>query len=214
VLPEDQYIYDFSFPKEDGKPNPHLWTDPTFAIRYAEVIRDAFSRKDPANAGVYADNTQRFTAQVTQLSDALRADQTSVERRELLTYHDAYAYFGRNYGWNILGAIQPASFEEPAPAEVARLIDQIRAERVPAIFGSEVFPSPVLEQIGRETGARYVDTLRDDDLPGVPGAAEHSWQGLMRLNYVTMITALGGRADRLQALSLAPPVPDTADYPQ
>jgi len=50
---------------------------------------------------------------------------------------------------------------------------------VPAIFGSEVFPSPVLEQIGREAGVKYVDVLRDDDLPGAPGDPEHSWMGLM-----------------------------------
>jgi ABC-type multidrug transport system fused ATPase/permease subunit len=55
------------------------------------------------------------------------------------------------------------------------------------IFGSEVFPSAVLEQIAAETGARYEDTLRDDDLPGEPGDPEHSWMGLMRYDYVTMI---------------------------
>ena len=65
---------------------------------------------------------------------------------------------------------------------------------MPAIFGSEVFPSPVLEQIGREAGVEYVDELRDDDLPGEPGDAEHSWLGLMRFDYVTMTEALGGDA--------------------
>jgi hypothetical protein len=53
---------------------------------------------------------------------------------------------------------------------------------VPVIFGSEVFPSKVLEQIGRDR-RRYEDTLRDDDLPGEPGDPEHSWLGLMRYNY-------------------------------
>ena len=67
---------------------------------------------------------------------------------------------------------------------------------MPAIFGSEVFPSPVLEQIGEEAGVRYVDVLRDDDLPGEPGEAEHSWLGLMRFDYVTITEALGGDATR------------------
>ena len=66
------------------------------------------------------------------------------------------------------GAIQPSDFAEPTPQEIVGLIEQIRAESLPAIFGSEVFPSPVLEQIAAETGATYVDDLRDDDLPGRP----------------------------------------------
>jgi hypothetical protein len=85
---------------------------------------------------------------------------------------------------------------------------------VPVIFGSEVFPSAVLEEVGRATGARYVDTLRDDDLPGKPGEREHSWMGLMRYDYVTMITGLGGRATALAELDTTPAVPDRATYPQ
>jgi ABC-type Zn uptake system ZnuABC Zn-binding protein ZnuA len=216
VLPEEQYVYDFSFPEEEGKPNPHLWTDPTWAIRYAELIRDTLVDADPEGAQTYRANYTAFEAQATALSDALRADQESLpaDRRELLTYHDAYAYFARTYGWTVLGAIQPENFEDPTPQEVARLIDQIRAEQVPVIFGSEVFPSAVLEEVGRSTGARYEDTLRDDDLPGEPGQPEHSWAGLMRYDYVTMINGLGGTTPRLDALDLTPVVPDQAGYPQ
>ena len=54
VLPESDYLYDFSFPKEEGKPNPHLWTDPLYAIKYAAVIRDELSKKDPENAAYYS----------------------------------------------------------------------------------------------------------------------------------------------------------------
>jgi hypothetical protein len=85
---------------------------------------------------------------------------------------------------------------------------------VPAVFGSEVFPSPVLEQIGRETGVRYVDVLRDDDLPGEPGDPEHSWLGLMRFDYVTIVEALGGDAAALEAVPIEPTAPDEAAYPQ
>jgi ABC-type Zn uptake system ZnuABC Zn-binding protein ZnuA len=85
---------------------------------------------------------------------------------------------------------------------------------VPAIFGSEAFPSPVLAQIGRETGVRYVDTLRDDDLPGEPGDAEHSYLALMRSNVVTMVEALGGDAGALEALDLSLPQRDRGRYPQ
>ena len=216
VLPESDYIYDFSFPKEEGKPNPHLWTDPTWAIKYAAVARDALVEADPGNADYFRTNYTAFEAQATELSDALKADQASIPggKKELLTYHDAYAYFAKTYDWKVIGAVQPENFEDPTPQEVAALIDQVKAQKVPVIFGSEVFPSKVLETIGRATGARYEDTLRDDDLPGAPGEAEHSWMGLMRYDYVTMIKGLGGQAPRLEALKTAPKVADKSTYPQ
>jgi ABC-type Zn uptake system ZnuABC Zn-binding protein ZnuA len=216
VLPESDYIYDFSFPKSEGKPNPHLWTDPTYAIRYAAVIRDELVRADSANADYYKGNYTKFETQAKELDAALRADEETVPRdgRQLLTYHDAYAYFAKTYGWKVVGAVQPENFEDPTPKEVAALIDQIKAEQVPVIFGSEVFPSKVLAEIGSATGARYEDTLRDDDLPGKPGEAEHSWMGLMRYDYVTMIKGLGGNPAKLTALTTEPTVPDKASYPQ
>ncbi len=216
VLPESDYIYDFSFPEEDGKPNPHLWTDPTWAIKYAEGARDALTEADPAGETTYQDNFATFQEEATALSDALVSDQASIPdgNKELLTYHDAYAYFAKTYGWTVIGAIQPQSFEDPTPREVAALIDQVEAEEVPVIFGSEVFPSKVLQEVGRATGARYEDTLRDDDLPGEPGDPEHSWLGLMRYNYVTMINGLGGDAEQLATLDTTPGVPDDATYPQ
>ena len=214
-LPESAYIYDFSFPKKDGKPNPHLWTDPLFAIKYADETAATLTRKDPAGKAYYETNRVAFVAKATALSQALRADTATIAGpKELLTYHDAYAYFGRDYGYKILGAVQPSNFEDPTPKEIARLIDQVRAEKVPVIFGSEVFPSKVLKQIGQETGARYEDTLRDDDLPGKPGEKEHSWLGLMRYDYRTMVKGLGGTTAHLDALDTSNAVPDQADYPQ
>jgi ABC-type Zn uptake system ZnuABC Zn-binding protein ZnuA len=134
--------------------------------------------------------------------------------RALLTYHDAYAYFARHYGWQVIGAIQVSNFEEPTPREVAALIQQVRQLGVRAIFGSEVFPSPVLAQIGSETGVRYVDTLRDDDLPGKPGDPDHSWLGLMKFDFITMVESLGGDASALKTVQVADAAPDTAAYPQ
>ncbi len=215
-IPEEEYIYDFSFPKEDGKPNPHLWTDPKYAESYARVVRDTFVRRDAANAAYYRANFDAFAAMVSRLDGAMRTAFATIAEgdRKLLTYHDAYAYFAEDYDWEVLGAIQVSDFEDPTPRELAELIDQVKSQDVPAIFGSEVFPSPVLEQIGRETGATYVDVLRDDDLPGQPGAAEHSWAGLMRFDYVTMTKALGGDASALEAVDIAQAVPDKATYPQ
>ena len=215
VLPESDYIYDFSFPKEEGKPNPHLWTDPGYAIKYAQVIRDEFTALDPDSADYFSANFETFKAQATELGAAVAQDQKSVPvgNLKLLTYHDAYAYFAKAYGWTIIGALQPGSFSDPSPADVARIIEQVKSQKVKTIFGSEVFPSAVLEEIGRASGARYEDTLRDDDLPGVPGDATHSWLGLMKYNYSTMIKGLGGTPTLIDLIKVIA-IPISAKYPQ
>ena len=216
ILPESDYVYDFSFPREGGKPNPHLWTNPPMATAYAALVRDVLSAADPDSAATYAANFDEFASRVDALDAALRESTSTLDAdaRQLLTYHDAYAYFAKEYGWTVIGAIQPSSFDEPTPKEIADLIDQVEQTGVRAIFGSEVFPSTVLEQIGKETGVHYVDVLRDDDLIGEPGDPEHSWLGLMRFDYVTMIEALGGDASTLRALDVSDVGPDTAVYPQ
>jgi ABC-type Zn uptake system ZnuABC Zn-binding protein ZnuA len=114
----------------------------------------------------------------------------------------------------VIGAIQPSSFDEPTAKEIADLIAQVESSGVSAIFGSEVFPSPVLEQIGAETGVAYVDVLRDDDLPGAPGEPQHSFLGLMQFDYVTMVEALGGDASAIASLDVSDVTTDRAEYPQ
>ncbi|GAB4577471.1 MAG: metal ABC transporter substrate-binding protein [Anaerolineales bacterium] len=213
TIPPNEYIYDFSFPKEAGSPNPHLWPNPTYALRYAEIVRDALVQKDPANAAYYNTNYDEFKARIEILDEAIMATVASIlePNRKLLTYHDSWAYFAPRYGMTVIGAIQPSDFAEPSAQDMAALITQIREEAVPAIFGSEVFPSPILEQIAKESGAAYVDDLRDDDLPGQPGDPSHSYLGLMVTNLKIMANALGGDPalmDRVDVSNI--PSPDNA----
>lgn len=204
-ITEREWIFDFSFPEGEGDPNPHLWTNPLYALQYAEVIALTLELEDPDHAEAYAANYEALTGRFQALDRAVRAATETVPEanRTLLTYHDSFPYFAREYGWTIVGAIQPSDFSEPTPREVGRLIDQIRDERIPAIFGSEVFPSPILERIAEETGATYVDDLRDDDLPGEPGDDDHSLIGLLVFDYSTFVTALGGDATALAAIDTA-----------
>jgi manganese/iron transport system substrate-binding protein len=190
------FLYDFSFPKEQGDPNPHLWMDPKNAERYAELTDRWLSENDPANKAYYDANLAAFRAIVDKLDAAIRAAAATVpaDQRKLVTYHDSWAYWAREYGWTVIGAIQPSDFKEPSASEVAALIDQIKKERVPAIFGSEVYPSPVTQQIARESGAKFVDSLRDDEPPGDEGAPEHTYVGMVVQDMRDMIPAMGGSA--------------------
>jgi ABC-type Zn uptake system ZnuABC Zn-binding protein ZnuA len=180
------------------------------------TIRNVLVKADPTNIDKYDANYVLVSRLVMNLDEAMKVATATIPAndRNLLTYHDAYAYFARHFEYEVIGAIQPQSFEEPSPKDIASLIDQVKSKKVKAIFGSEVFPSPVLEQIGKETGVRYIDVLRDDDLPGEPGDAEHSWAGLMKFNYITIVEALGGDAAALKAVSIDAKISDNATYLQ
>jgi ABC-type Zn uptake system ZnuABC Zn-binding protein ZnuA len=215
----EEYKYDFSFPEEDGKPNPHLWPDPRLATEYATLIHEKLVELDPANKEYYDTNYNELKERLEVLDQQMVVAVQTVpeENRKLLTYHDSWAYWADNYGMVIIGAIQPSDFAEPSASEVADLIDQVKAENLPAIFGSEVFPSDVLETIANETGAEYVDDLRDDDLPGEPGDPLHSYIGLMKQNMEVMIPALGGDASpmgRVDPSLVFDEGESTAEYPQ
>jgi len=206
TVTKDQWAFDFSFPASGGHPNPHLWPDPLYALRYAELVHEQLVRLDPSSAAYYTENLARFRERIERLDAGIRAAIATIPpgSRKLLTYHDSWAYFARRYGMEVIGAVQPSDFSEPSAQEVARLIDQIRQARVPAVFGSEVFPSKVLEQIARETGATFVDRLRDDDLPGKPGDPRHSYLGLMLENMEAMVPALGGNVAALAGFDPGP----------
>ena len=214
----DEYVYDFSFPKADGNPNPHLWLNPMYALRYAEIVRDALSARDPANADDFSANYDALAERIEALDQTITETIATIPEanRRLLTYHDSWAYFAPRYGLTVIGAIQPSDFAEPSAREVADLITQIRDEQVPAVFGSEVFPSTVLEQIARETGVTYVDQLRDDDLPGKPGETQHSYIGMMVNDVQIMAEALGGDATQIAAFDTAniPGTDQTVAQPQ
>lgn len=214
TISEKEYIYDFSFPKEHGHPNPHLWLNPQHAMRYATLIHDELIRLDPNNKSAYEANAAAFLKKLKALDSAIEESVKTIpeSNRRLLTYHDSWPYFARRYGFKIVGAVQPSNFSDPSPREVIRLIDQIRKEKVPAVFGSEVFPSPVLEQIAREGKTSYIDKLRDDELPGRPGDPQHSYIGMMVENLTIMFEALGGSGEALKKVDPAPVAGSAADY--
>ena len=204
VSPEE-WQFDFSFPESAGQPNPHLWPDPNLGLRYAELVHDQLAGMDPDNSAYYRDNLERFRARIEKMDQAIRTAVATVpeSNRKLLTYHDSWAYFATQYGMEVIGAVQPSNFSQPSVREVAALIDQVKELALPAVFGSEVFSSDVLESIARDAGVRFVDDLADDDLPGKPGDQAHTYLGLMKQNMTIMIPALGGDASSIVGLETA-----------
>ena len=200
----DEWQFDFTFPESAGHPNPHLWPDPNLGLRYAELVQARLAALDPDNAAYYAGNLEIFRGKVEKMDQAIRAAVATVPEgnRKLLTYHDSWAYFAKQYGMEVIGAVQPSNFSQPSVREVAELIDQVKELGLPAVFGSEVFSSDVLEAIASEADAQFIDDLADDDLPGKPGDPGHTYLGLMKQNLAAMIPALGGDASAVAGLDI------------
>ena len=213
-----EWRFDFSFPEAAGQPNPHLWPDPILAQRYAAIVRDRLAAHDPDNAPYYHANYAAFAARIASLDAAVKTAVATIPpaNRKLLTYHDSWAYFADRYGLTVIGAVQPSDFSEPSAREVAALIRQIQSENIPALFGSEVFPSAIMQTIAAESGAAYIDELSDDDLPGAPGDPRHSYLGLAVANLQIMLPALGGDPSPLDSVDVSPVFagPSRAVYPQ
>ena len=206
AISREQWQFDFSFPESQGHPNPHLWPDPTLGLKYAELTQAQLASMDPDNADYYRENLDEFRVRIDAMDAAIREAVATIppENRRLVTYHDSWAYFALTYGMEVIGAVQPSDFAEPSAREVAEIIDQVKELNLPAVFGSEEFPSDVLETIAREGNTKFIDQLADDDLPGATGDPDHSYLGLMRQNMQIMIPALGGSADAFANVDVSP----------
>ncbi|WP_218653126.1 metal ABC transporter substrate-binding protein [Nostoc sp. TCL26-01] len=218
TITQSQWIFDFSFPKEKGDPNPHLWVNPKYAEAYAKLAAKQLTQLDPEGKDYYTKNLNNYLQRLDALDQVTREVVASIppQNRKLLTYHDSWAYWAREYGFQVIGAIQPSDFKEPSAQDVAKLIDQIRKLQVPAIFGSEVYPSKVEEQIAREAKVKTANTA-DDELPGTGSAnalenknPQHTYIGMMANNLRIIAENLGGNPKLVDKLNTANVVGPTA----
>lgn len=203
TISKKEWVFDFSFPKEKGDPNPHLWLNVEYAIKFANLTRDKLIEMDPTNSQYYNKNSNKYTKLLNQLDEGIKKSIETIpaENRKLLTYHDSWAYFAPRYGMKVIGAIQASDFSDPSPKDIAGLIDQVRSEKIQAIFASEVFPTNIVDQIAKEGNVTVVETLSDDDLPGNTGDNNHSYVGMMIENMRNMILPLGGNIDALKDIN-------------
>lgn len=218
TITQSEWMFDFSFPKDKGDPNPHLWVNTKYAKAYAKLAAEQLTAIDPAGKDYYATNLKNYLARLDELDKVTRAVVASIpeKNRKLLTYHDSWAYWAREYGFEVIGAIQPSDFKEPSAKDVAKLIDQVKQLGVPAIFGSEVYPSKVEEQIAAEAKVTTANTA-DDELPGEGSAnamenknPQHTYIGMMVNNLKIIASGLGGNPDLVNSFNTANIVGPTA----
>jgi manganese/iron transport system substrate-binding protein len=177
----------------DGMPpdtNPHLWLDVQYAKAYVQKIHDALVAQDPEGAETYDANTAAYFAQLDEL-DAWIVQQVSMlplERRKLVTFHDALPHFAARYGFDVIGVITPAPGQEPSAGELAQLVRDVRAAQVPAVFGEAASSSRLIETLATEAGITQVVTDLYTDSLGDPPV--DSYVGMMRFNVERIVQAL------------------------
>lgn len=156
--------------EEPGTQNPHLWMAVPNAIRYVDRIEAALVAADPAYAAAYHRQAAAYRDRLTSLDASVRQriDAIPAANRKLVTFHDAFPYFAREYGLEVVGVAVDAPGQDPSAGEIADLIAAIKASGVKAIFSEDQFPTTLVDQLAAETGAIVVADLYDDSLGDPP----------------------------------------------
>jgi ABC-type Zn uptake system ZnuABC Zn-binding protein ZnuA len=158
-------------PGEDpGTRNPHLWMDVKYAELYVDEIAAALAGVDEPHAATYDTQATTYKATLDALDTDVRSEIATIPaaNRKLVMFHDAFPYFARAYGITIVGVAVEAPGQDPSAGETAALIDAIKAADVKAIFSESQFPTQLVDQLARETGAKVVADLYDDALADPP----------------------------------------------
>jgi ABC-type Zn uptake system ZnuABC Zn-binding protein ZnuA len=159
-----------------------------------ENIRAALAAADPANAAQFDANAAAYTAQLEQLDAEIRAELETIPagQRKLVTTHDLFGYFARDYDFEVLGsALGSVTTEaaDPSAGQIAALVEEIRAAGVPAIFVETVGNPALMEQIAQEAGVTLAPPLYSHGL-GPAGSGAETYIGMIRTNAQTIAEAL------------------------
>jgi zinc/manganese transport system substrate-binding protein len=175
--------------------DPHAWQSVADAKIYVANIRDGLAAADPAGKAFYESNAQAYLAKLDALEQEVGAAIAAIpaERRKIITTHDAFGYFGAAYGMSFLAPEGVSTDSEPSAKDLARIIRQIRKQKIPAVFLENVSDPRLMEQIARETGAAIGGKLYSDALSEPSGPAA-TYIDMMRYNVRELAKALRGPA--------------------
>ena len=182
---------------EHGKPHmvddPHAWQNLANGKIYVENIVAGLSAADPAGAEIYRANGQSYITEIDKLDAEVRTKLAAIPqaRRKVVTTHDAFQYFGKAYGLELLAPEGVSTEAEASAEDVAKLIRQIRKDRITAVFFENMSDNRLLTQISKETGAKIGGTVYSDALSAADGPAP-TYLGMFRHNLEEFTQALAG----------------------
>ncbi|MGV1014385.1 MAG: metal ABC transporter substrate-binding protein [Methyloceanibacter sp.] len=176
---------------EEENDDPHAWQDLANGKIYVANIRDGLIAADPEGRAVYEANAAKYLEQIAAEDAAVRAALATLPeaRRKIITSHEAFGYFGKAYGLEIVAPEGASTESEASAQDVAKIIRQIKAEKIPAVFIENVTSRRLLDQIARETGAKIGGTLYSDALSGPDGPAP-TYLDMFRHNVGALTAAL------------------------
>jgi zinc/manganese transport system substrate-binding protein len=176
----------------DHHADPHAWQNIANAKVYVANIRDGLVKRDPAHAAEYAARAKAYLGELDALEGDVRAAIAKIPpaRRRIITTHDAFGYFTAAYGLTFIAPQGVSTDSEASPRDVARIVRQIRAEKIPAVFLETIADPRLMEQIARESGAALGGKVYSDALSGPDGPAP-TYVAMMRHNLGAFAKALG-----------------------
>lgn len=178
--------------EEDGKigQDPHAWQSVANAKIYVENIRDGLIAVDPDGAGAYRANATAYLARLDELDKEVRAALAAIppKRREIITSHDAFGYFGAAYDFKFIAPEGVSTETEASARDVARIIRQIKTEKIPAVFLENITDPRIARRIAEESGATIGGALFSDALSPPDGPAS-TYVAMMR-NNIKQLTAV------------------------
>lgn len=171
--------------------DPHAWQSVANAKLYVAAIREALAKADPERAADYAARAAAYTERLDALNAEIREGVAEIPpaRRQVITSHDSFGYFAKAYGLRFVAPKGLSSDSEAGPADIARIIRQIRKEKIPAVFLESVANPRLMQQIARESGARVGGRIYSDALSSPEGPAP-SYLAMMRANLRAFSEAL------------------------
>ena len=192
---DDDDDHDSHSSHNHGVCDPHVWMNPHNVMYWTLMIRDSLSQADPDNAAVYAANAAAYLDELLALSEDFiepALDALPQQKRILITSHDSLGYLAASYDFKIIDTVIPSGSTTSAVSarDVADLIDLIKAEDVPAIFGETFINENIMQMIARETAAELV-VLYSGTLSASDGPAA-TYLDYMRYNLTAIIDALNG----------------------
>jgi zinc/manganese transport system substrate-binding protein len=181
--------HDHSHSHSHGSTDPHWWHSISNVQAVAAQICDAFVAADPAGKATYEANAKNLQTRLTALSKWVRLQLAALPKanRVLVTSHDALGYFAKDNGFEIFAVQGISTSDQPSSQKVKRLIGEIKARKVKAIFAENIENPKVLEQITNETGAKPGGVLYADGLGSGPAG---TYEGMMKSNVSTIVEAL------------------------
>jgi zinc/manganese transport system substrate-binding protein len=171
--------------------DPHAWHDIANARIYVANIREGLIAADPDGRETYAAAASAYLAKLDTLEAEVRREVARIppERRRIITTHDAFGYFGAAYGLSFLAPTGISTDSEPSARDVARIIRQIRQEKVPAVFLENISDPRLTQRIAAESGARVGGTLYSDGL-SFPDGPAGTYIDMVRHNIRELTAAL------------------------